>query len=132
MSTFATGRASRGAARSSACSPSTACGSTKDDEETSSRARARGRPSGKAAAGAEIKKGLKIAFLPKQVNNPYFTISDKGGVDAVKALGGEAKEVGPSDASASSQVSYINTLTTQKRRRDRHLAPTTRTRSCRR
>src|SRR4029079_7073228 len=66
------------------------------------------------SGGGEIKEGLKIAFLPKQVNNPYFTISDKGGEDAVKALKGEYKRVGPSDANASSQVSYINTLTTQK------------------
>ncbi|TDV53776.1 monosaccharide ABC transporter substrate-binding protein (CUT2 family) [Actinophytocola oryzae] len=39
---------------------------------------------------------------------------DKGGVDAVKELKGEGKEVGPSDASASSQVSYINTLIQQQ------------------
>ncbi|NED52034.1 substrate-binding domain-containing protein, partial [Micromonospora aurantiaca] len=31
-----------------------------------------------------------------------------------KEFGGEAKEVGPSDASASSQVSYINTLIQQR------------------
>ena len=65
--------------------------------------RARGEPAATttataAAAGGEIKTGLKIAFLPKQINNPYFTISDKGGEDAVKALGGEFKRVGPSDA----------------------------------
>lgn len=39
---------------------------------------------------------------------------DSGGKDAVKELGGEGKDVGPSDASASSQVSYINTLIQQK------------------
>src|SRR5205823_11417589 len=46
--------------------------------------------------------------------NPYFTISDKGGLDALKQLGENGKRVGPSDASASSQVSYINTLTSQR------------------
>jgi len=66
------------------------------------------------ASTGEIKSGLKVAFLPKQVNNPYFTISDKGGLDALKELGESGKRVGPSDASASSQVSYINTLTSQK------------------
>jgi rhamnose transport system substrate-binding protein len=91
----------------------TACGSTKSDESSSSSSS--GSSSQNAEnAGGEVKKGLKIAFLPKQVNNPYFTISDKGGTDAVKALGGDPKRVGPSDASASSQVSYINTLTSQK------------------
>ena len=39
---------------------------------------------------------------------------DEGGIDAVTELKGEGKEVGPSDASASSQVSYINTLIQQK------------------
>src|SRR4051812_24459392 len=88
-----------------------ACGSTKESTKTSTGQAASG---GTANASAEIKKGLNVAFLPKQVNNPYFTISDKGGLTALKELGESGKRVGPSDASASSQVSYINTLTTQK------------------
>src|SRR3954467_8650373 len=87
-----------------------ACGSTKDSS-TSTSGSATG---GTANPDAAIKKGLKIAFLPKQINNPYFTISDKGGLDALKQLGESGKRVGPSDASASSQVSYINTLTSQR------------------
>jgi rhamnose transport system substrate-binding protein len=67
-----------------------------------------------ADPNAKIKEGLKIAFLPKEIDNPYETLVDKGGVGAVKELKGDGKEVGPSDASASSQVSYINTLTSQK------------------
>ncbi|RKR85920.1 monosaccharide ABC transporter substrate-binding protein (CUT2 family) [Micromonospora pisi] len=72
-------------------------------------------PSGgsNAAAGGAIRAGLKVAFLPKQVNNPYFTVSDNGGKAAVAEFKGEYKEVGPSEASASSQVSYLNTLTQQ-------------------
>jgi rhamnose transport system substrate-binding protein len=89
-----------------------ACGSTKKDNSSSSGGSSSS--SGTANKNAATKKGLKIAFLPKQINNPYFTISDKGGQDAVKALGGDPKRVGPSDASASSQVSYINTLTSQR------------------
>jgi rhamnose transport system substrate-binding protein len=90
-----------------------ACGSTKDDTEKATSSGANATATAEAKGGA-IKAGLKIAFLPKQINNPYFTISDKGGEDAVKALKGEFKRVGPSEATASSQVSYINTLTTQK------------------
>jgi rhamnose transport system substrate-binding protein len=67
-----------------------------------------------ADPNAQIKQGLKIAFLPKEIDNPYEVIVDKGGITAVKDLGGEGKEVGPSDASASSQVSYINTLIQQR------------------
>ncbi|MEU4227243.1 rhamnose ABC transporter substrate-binding protein [Nonomuraea sp. NPDC026600] len=67
----------------------------------------------KADPNAPIKQGLKIAFLPKAINNPYETIVDNAGIEAAKEYQGEAKEVGPSDASASSQISYINTLTQQ-------------------
>ncbi|GAA1773721.1 MULTISPECIES: rhamnose ABC transporter substrate-binding protein [Streptomonospora] len=66
-----------------------------------------------ADPNAEIPEGLKISFLPKQLNNPYFTVADSGGKEAVEELGGEFKEVGPSEANASSQVSYINTLSQQ-------------------
>jgi len=71
-------------------------------------------PAGTANPGASIKAGLKIAFLPKQVNNPYFTVADNGGKAAVTEIKGDYKEVGPSEASASSQVSYINTLSQQQ------------------
>ncbi len=91
-----------------------ACGSTKSSNTSSSASPAATSTAAASNAGGQVKKGLKIAFLPKQLNNPYFAISDKGGLDAVKTLGGDGKRVGPSDASASSQVSYINTLTSQK------------------
>ena len=67
-----------------------------------------------SAAAGTIKSGLKIAFLPKQVNNPYFDTSDnKGGKVAVGEFGGSYTETGPSEASPSAQVSYINTLSQQ-------------------
>jgi rhamnose transport system substrate-binding protein len=69
---------------------------------------------GTANAAADIKPGLKIAFVPKQINNPYEVIADNGGMEAIKEFGGDGKVVGPSDAGASSQVSYINTLITQR------------------
>lgn len=62
---------------------------------------------------APLKEGLKVAFLPKQLNNSYFTVTDRGGKTAVEEYKGTFSEVGPSEASASSQVSYINTLTQQ-------------------
>ena len=70
---------------------------------------------GAEAGGGGIKSGLKIAFLPKQVNNPYFDTSDnKGGKVAVEEFGGEFSQTGPSEASPSAQVSYINTLSQQQ------------------
>jgi len=67
-----------------------------------------------ADPNAPMKEGLKITFLPKEIDNPYEVLVDEGGVEAVEELKGEGKEVGPSDASASSQVSYINTLIQQR------------------
>ena len=88
-----------------------ACGSTKSNSSSNSSSSSTAAPQSQSGAP---KKGLTIAFLPKQVNNPYFTVSDNGGKTAVTQLGEKFKRVGPSDATASSQVSYINTLTTQK------------------
>jgi rhamnose transport system substrate-binding protein len=66
------------------------------------------------ALAAGIKPGLTVAFLPKQVNNPYFAISDDAGIAACKEFGATGKQVGPSSAGASTQVSYINTLIAQR------------------
>jgi rhamnose transport system substrate-binding protein len=66
------------------------------------------------ATSDTIKSGLKVAFLPKQVNNPYFDTSDnKGGKVAVEEFKGVYSETGPSETSPSAQVSYINTLSQQ-------------------
>ncbi len=66
-----------------------------------------------AEGGGDYAEGLAISFLPKQINNPYFTVADGGGQEAVEELAGTYEEVGPSDATASSQVSFLNTLTQQ-------------------
>ncbi|MFJ1647861.1 rhamnose ABC transporter substrate-binding protein [Streptomyces sp. NPDC088258] len=91
----------------------TACsGTTKDSarEDTGDT----GAASAEANPDAPLKKGLKLAFLPKQINNPYEKIVDEAGIKAAGEYGATGKEVGPSDASASSQVSYINTLIQQR------------------
>lgn len=72
-------------------------------------------PAAGGGASGTIKSGLKIAFLPKQVNNPYFDTSDnKGGKVAVEEFKGSYSQTGPSEASPSAQVSYINTLSQQR------------------
>jgi rhamnose transport system substrate-binding protein len=115
MNSFLTSRRLRGGLTGVAVAAlvltTAACGGTTrgSDEGSSS-----GGGSGASAnPDAEIPAGLKIAFLPKQLNNPYFAVADGGGEKAVGELEGEYSEVGPSEASASSQVSYINTLTQQ-------------------
>jgi rhamnose transport system substrate-binding protein len=56
---------------------------------------------------------LNIVFLPKAINNPYFDTAAKGAMQAATALNGSFKQVGPSTASASDQVTWINNLTAQ-------------------
>jgi rhamnose transport system substrate-binding protein len=56
---------------------------------------------------------LAITFLPKNLGNPYFDTSSKGGKTAVDELGGTFAEVGPAEATPDAQVSYINTATQQ-------------------
>ncbi|MFF4568133.1 rhamnose ABC transporter substrate-binding protein [Streptomyces sp. NPDC001410] len=91
----------------------TACGgTTKNDVKSENTSAA---SAGKADPNAATKKGLTVGFLPKQVNNPYFTTSDKGGEKALAELGSKYKEVGPSSATdTAGQVSYVNTLTQQQ------------------
>ncbi|CAM3185470.1 rhamnose ABC transporter substrate-binding protein [Stackebrandtia soli] len=57
--------------------------------------------------------GYDIAFLPKNLGNPYFEASDAAAQKAIEDFGGTFKEVGPAEATADGQVTYINTLTQQ-------------------
>jgi rhamnose transport system substrate-binding protein len=56
---------------------------------------------------------LSVTFLPKNLGNPYFDTSSAGGQEAVEEFGGEFAEVGPSEASPTSQVSFIQTAAQQ-------------------
>ena len=85
-------------------------GTTRDNQASS----APKSTSATADPSATVPSGLKIAFLPKQLNNPYTDIEVGGGKKAVEELKGSYSLVGPNDASASSQVSYVNTLIQQE------------------
>jgi rhamnose transport system substrate-binding protein len=87
-----------------------ACGGTTRGDEDDSGPAADG---ASADPNAEYRTGLSVAMLPKSVNNPYFDASANGAEAAVTALEGAFEYTGPSDASASSQVSYIDTLSQQ-------------------
>jgi rhamnose transport system substrate-binding protein len=115
MTSFLTSRRVRGGLTGVAVAAmvltTAACGGTTRGEDeggdTGSGAGASANPD------AEIPADLAVAFLPKQVNNPYFDIAAQGAETAVGEYEGELNVTGPSEASASSQVSYINTLTQQ-------------------
>ncbi|WP_043499937.1 rhamnose ABC transporter substrate-binding protein [Georgenia sp. SUBG003] len=93
-----------------------ACGGTTQDSADEEPTAGRPAPATGGATGGgatEFEEGLAITMLPKQVNNPYFEVSSEGAQQVVEELQGTYEYTGPSDASASSQVSYINTLTQQ-------------------
>ena len=56
---------------------------------------------------------LAITFLPKNLGNPYFDTSNAGGEEAIEEFGGTYPEVGPSEASPTSQVTFIQTAAQQ-------------------
>ncbi|MFC5907196.1 rhamnose ABC transporter substrate-binding protein [Streptacidiphilus monticola] len=91
-----------------------ACGGT-TKKSTDAAGNAAAGSTASANPGAATRTGLTVAFLPKQVNNPYFTIADNGGKKALDALGEKYKEVGTSSGTdTAGQVSYVNTLTQQQ------------------
>ncbi len=65
------------------------------------------------SATSSASSTLNIAFLPKQINNPYFDTAASGGKEAATALSGRFQQVGPSSANAAAQVPFITTLTEQ-------------------
>src|SRR4051794_16640828 len=94
-----------------------ACGSTKNDSSSSSSgssASSGAQGAGEANANAQIKKGLKVVSIPKQLGNPYEETEHSGVQEALKEVGGSDRISGPTDASASSQVSIINSAVQQK------------------
>lgn len=77
----------------------TACGSDSTDSDSST-----------DAGGAA--EDLTITFIPKQLNNPYTDVVLGGGTEGAEEAGFvESNIVGPLEASASSQVSFINAET---------------------
>ena len=115
MTSFLTSRRLRGSLTGVAVAAmvltTAACGGTTRGEDEGSGSA--GEATASANPDAEIPADLAFAFLPKQLNNPYFDIAATGAESAVGELKGKLNVVGPSEASASSQVSYINTLTQQ-------------------
>lgn len=64
------------------------------------------------AAGGE---GLKIAILPKSINNPYFDASNKGAQKACAEIkAAKCDYVGPTEATGAAQLEFVNTLIQQK------------------
>jgi rhamnose transport system substrate-binding protein len=92
-----------------------ACGETQDESDSSNAASSKKSDSGGGAdPNAEIKQGLKTVSIPKQLGNPYEEYEHSGVDEALKELGGSNRITGPTEASASSQISIINAAVQQK------------------
>jgi rhamnose transport system substrate-binding protein len=78
----------------------TACGSDGSD-------------GGDSASGGGGGGSTSVTFLPKNLGNPYFDTSSKGGKKAVEEFGGKFEEVGPDTATPDAQVQFINTAAQQ-------------------
>lgn len=92
-----------------------ACGGATQSQTDKAAAGGGNVATGAANPNATAKSGLTVAFLPKQVNNPYFTVADNGGRQALGTLRDKYREVGTSNATdTAGQVSYVNSLTQQK------------------
>ncbi|WP_454048948.1 rhamnose ABC transporter substrate-binding protein [Cellulomonas sp. Marseille-Q8402] len=56
---------------------------------------------------------VSVVFLPKNLGNPYFDTSTRGGQAATEEFGGSFSEVGPDTATPDAQVPFINTAAQQ-------------------
>ena len=61
-----------------------------------------------APAVAAPKQGLKIAIIPKSINNGYFTAWNQGAQKACKEIKATCKYIGPTQATGPAQVAFIN------------------------
>jgi rhamnose transport system substrate-binding protein len=71
--------------------------------------------SSSTGSGTTIKEGLKVAILPKSINNPYFDSAYKGAQKACTEIkAAKCEQVGPTTATGAAQVGFINTIIQQK------------------
>jgi rhamnose transport system substrate-binding protein len=79
-----------------------ACSSTSTKSSDNS-----GGGSSSGAAAGTPKKGLKVYFIPKDTQNPYEVLADKGGAKALKELGGSVTVSSGTADTAAAQLPSI-------------------------
>ncbi len=98
------------AAACSSSSKSSTAGSTTSSAAaaaTTTSAAAGTTSSAPAAGGGSIKKGLTVYFIPKDTQNPYEVLADKGGEAALKELGGKVVVSSGTTDTAAAQIPSI-------------------------
>ena len=68
---------------------------------------ASGGSGGTSASPTGVKKGLVVYFIPKDTQNPYEVIADKGGTDALTELGGKVVVSSGTADTAAAQIPSI-------------------------
>jgi len=99
----------------------TACSSSGGSSSNTSPAAAGSPTSGAAAASTggggggtgDIKTGLKIAVIPKQVNQPYFDAAFAGAKKACQEIQAKCDQIGPTQATGAAQTQFINSAVQQ-------------------
>lgn len=93
-------------ASSATVASSSASAATPSEVPPSSSAAA---PSSVAAGGGStsIKKGLNVYFIPKDTQNPYEVLADKGGAAALQELGGKVTVSSGTADTAAAQIPSI-------------------------
>jgi rhamnose transport system substrate-binding protein len=106
-----TAATSTSAAASSAVTSASSSAAAPSSSAAASSESAAPAPSSSAAAAG----GLKIAVLPKAINNPYFDASNKGAQKACAEIkAAKCDYVGPTEATGAAQLEFVNTLIQQK------------------
>ena len=60
-----------------------------------------------AATGTKVKSGLKVYYIPRDTQNPYEVLADKGGQKALKELGGTVTISSGTTDTAAAQIPSI-------------------------
>jgi rhamnose transport system substrate-binding protein len=101
-----------GACSSSGSSPSASAAASAAAPSVAASAPPAASASAAASAASSQSGALKVTFIPKQINNPYFDAAKVGADKAAGELGGTVTQVGPSSATEA-QASFIQDATTQ-------------------
>jgi rhamnose transport system substrate-binding protein len=60
-----------------------------------------------AASGTAVKKGLTVYYIPRDTQNPYEVLADKGGQAALAELGGKVVVSSGTEATAAAEIPSI-------------------------
>jgi rhamnose transport system substrate-binding protein len=94
-----------------------ACSSSSSSSSSSAASSAAAGSSSSAAASGSLKTGLKVFVIPKQLGNPYFTLSDSvksgGALAALQTLGETGSETSGTASTAAAQIPAIQAAITK-------------------